>query len=535
MKDSLPGPPGQHDSAALWMQRGEAFVAQRAFEEAAYAYHQACVQDPDDRYARFWLGECLFHLGRFTDTVSVLAALDPGADTALALEHAITLGRALHLTGRAEEAELTLLRAFMTHPNNENAAYNLAVFYEQTGQPAQALQFLEPAAPVHPHSARLHYNLGVNRLACGQSHAAVDAFHHTLQIDPTHLLAHQNLALVNLSAGQLRTGWTHYAWRFNRHRWEGAQAHWMPHTPDLPVHMVGVTVELVGEQGLGDELFFLRFVPALAKRGATISYRVGNDRLLALLQPLVTSGLLHRLVASQAPPLDTTLRLLVGDLPLALGLSGPNSVPEAPCYPAPLVLQPTPHAKARMLQKLPSLSRPAVRPRVGLTWRAGTPPHATDFDATRLLSKEVPLAQLLEILQQLNVDIVVLQRNPQPDELRAVETALGKDRVLDASGLDQDLCELLALLSCLDGLVGVSNTNVHLMAALGKGGQLLVPFPPEFRWQSDGDFSPWFAHFRVARQNSLGDWSAALAKLPMGLSTICATTSAEKAGSPGWS
>ena len=117
----------------------------------------------------------------------------------------------------------------------------------------------------------------------------------------------------------------------------------------------------------------------------------------------------------------------------------------------------------------------------------------------------------------------------------AVETALGKDRVLDASGLDQDLCELLASLSCLDGLVGVSNTNVHLMAALGQGGQLLVPFPPEFRWQSDGDFSPWFPRFRVARQNSLGDWSAALAELPMGLSTICATTSAEKAGSPGWS
>ena len=127
------------------MLRGEQHLGQQAFEDAAYAYHQALLLAPDHRYARFWLGESLFHLGRYADTVAVLTDLEAGNDTALALEHALTLGRALQLIGNAALAEVTLLQAFVAHPDSEAAAYNLAVFYAQENQPAQALQFLEPS------------------------------------------------------------------------------------------------------------------------------------------------------------------------------------------------------------------------------------------------------------------------------------------------------------------------------------------------------------------------------------------------------
>lgn len=487
-----------------WMQRGAACLERQAFEEAVHAFHQAHLLQPDDRYARFWLGESLFHAGRFADAAAVLADLDPGDDDDLALEHAITLGRALHLTGHTAQAEIVLLKAFVAHPQNENAAYNLAVFYQQEGQAAQALQFLEPAAAQHPQSVRLHYNLGVNRAACGMAHEALQAFEQTLRLAPTHLQAHQNLALMQLGMGQLTTGWAHYAWRFNRHHWEGAPPHWQPQTAVLPMDLNGTLIELMGEQGLGDELFFLRFLPALKSRGATVTYRVGNDRLLSLLAPWVTSGLLDQLVAHNAPRQDGALRLLAGDLPFALG---------ARDYPPALKLQPTPQAMARLVQKLPSLERNPQRPRLGLTWRAGTIQSATGFGTNRWLCKQIPLTQLLEVLRPLDVDVMVLQRNPQPEELLAIERALGAHRCLDASAIDQDLEELLALLSSVDSLVGVSNTNVHLMAAMGKGGCILVPHPPEFRWQYEGAHSPWFAHFSVLRQTAQDDWGPALAQL----------------------
>ena len=129
------------------------------------------------------------------------------------------------------------------------------------------------------------------------------------------------------------------------------------------------------------------------------------------------------------------------------------------------------------------------------------------------MSKQVPLQHLLDILQPIDVDVVILQRNPSDEELTAIAQALGPARCLDASMLDQDLCELLALLNALDGLVGVSNTNVHLMASLGKGGHILVPYPAEYRWQELGTRSPWLPHFSVGRQTAEGDWSPALAQL----------------------
>jgi hypothetical protein len=79
--------------------------------------------------------------------------------------------------------------------------------------------------------------------------------------------------------------------------------------------------------------------------------------------------------------------------------------------------------------------------------------------------------------------------------------------------MNDDLEDALALLDVLDDYVGVSNTNTHLRAALGKTAQVLVPFPPEWRWGTAGDESPWFPGFRVLRQTPQRTWDAALAGL----------------------
>jgi hypothetical protein len=76
---------------------------------------------------------------------------------------------------------------------------------------------------------------------------------------------------------------------------------------------------------------------------------------------------------------------------------------------------------------------------------------------------------------------------------------------------------LLGLLDCVDSLVGVSNTNIHLFAGLGKTGHVLVPVPYEFRWQEEGDVSPWFPGFKVYRQCPDTGWDKPMAQLSMAL------------------
>lgn len=484
---------------------GDRLLAQGQFAQAFDAYASALQAQPQNAYWRFLAGESLFHLGRYEDCVALLHDLDPAADTALAIEHAMTLGRALQFTGQHTAAEMQLIKAFMLDPGHEEATYNLGVFYEQAGLPEQAVSFLQAAAQRHPRSVRLHYNLGSCLAQCGQTAAAASALRAALALHPAHVEAHHNLALLNLRQGQLAQGWPHYAWRFNRHAHEGAIADWRPHTPALPADLHGHTVWVQGEQGIGDELFFMRYLPALHARGARVHYQLCNTKLAPLLgQPAFAS-----LVQTAPPEAPAPIRLLIGDLPLALGGA------LATHYPAAVPLQANATLRARLQQQHPLLASP--RRKLGLTWRAGTQAQPQGFATQRWLQKSAPLDGMLDALAALDVEVVVLQRELQPEEWAHVQARLGEDRVLDASGYDQDLDELLALLSCLDGLVGVSNTNVHLCAGLGIGGDVLVPAPAEFRWQEEGSPSPWFPGFAVHRQSAGADWRAPMATLAASL------------------
>jgi len=74
------------------------------------------------------------------------------------------------------------------------------------------------------------------------------------------------------------------------------------------------------------------------------------------------------------------------------------------------------------------------------------------------------------------------------------------------------------LLFAVDDYVGVSNTNMHLMAAVGRTARVLIPFPPDWRWMLEGDASPWFPGFRVYRQAPERNWAPAMERLRQDLS-----------------
>ncbi len=499
------------NSSAVFALLGDCYRGLQQHDQALPAYAQAWTRAPDDVYFRFLCAESLFYLGRFAETVELLIDLDPGNDLELATERAIKLGRAQQQIGLVAEAEMNLLQAFIAAPEHENAACNLVAFYDLEGMAQASRQILEAALPRHPDSVRLHYNLGTQLSECGDTVRAIALLTKALALAPSHAASHQNIALSYLRSGQLRQGWEHYAWRPTGQAAQvSATADWAPRVARLPESLAGKEIVLQGEQGLGDELFFLRFLPALKARGAYVTYRPCNAKLVSLLIQLQSQGLIDRLLPCEATLPDTSQPVLVGDLAWALGATDAND------YPPSLRFDVDSTAAARWQTQFVCLTHP--RPRLGMTWRAGSAPGTqADAKGHRWLQKEVPLPALLDLLAPLAVDVVVLQRNPEPHEMAQIHARLGALRVLDASGFDQDLNELLALLSLLDGLVGVSNTNVHLMAALGKGGDVLVPSPAEFRWQEMGATSPWFAGFRVWRQNPNGDWAVVLTALQAAL------------------
>jgi hypothetical protein len=59
----------------------------------------------------------------------------------------------------------------------------------------------------------------------------------------------------------------------------------------------------------------------------------------------------------------------------------------------------------------------------------------------------------------------------------------------------------------------VINTNMHLLAGLGRTAHVLVPRPVDWRWMREREQSVWFPGFGVYRQPATLDWSEPLARL----------------------
>jgi hypothetical protein len=146
-------------------------------------------------------------------------------------------------------------------------------------------------------------------------------------------------------------------------------------------------------------------------------------------------------------------------------------------------------------------------------WRAGTSRQVARY----ALSKEAPLEALFAALSPLGGTVLSLQRSPRAGEIEKAASALRRP-VHDCAAANEDLEEMLALVSVLDRHVTVSNTNAHLAACAGATADVLVPWPPEWRWRLEGP-SPWFPGFGVHRQRPDGDWGEALSELaaPRGL------------------
>ena len=179
-----------------------------------------------------------------------------------------------------------------------------------------------------------------------------------------------------------------------------------------------------------------------------------------------------------------------------------------PSVPETLRLTPNTVRIAELRDRLQAAGPP---PYIGVTWRAGTAPEEQSAQHW-VLYKTVPLAALGGALRGTHATLIALQRNPGSGEIDALAAACGRP-VHDFTAFNEDLEGMLALLALLDDYVTVSNTNVHLRAAVGKTARVLVPMPAEWRWMQAGGYSPWFPECPIYRQSLQGDWGAALAAL----------------------
>jgi tetratricopeptide (TPR) repeat protein len=493
---------------------GNAYAMAGRHEDAADAFQKSLRLQPDNASTHNNLGNALHALGRHEEAIaSFQRALELHPGHAGAHNN---LGMAFNALGNAEEAAAQFRAAISAQPRFVAAHFNLANTLDATGQHDQALSAfeavlaLQPQLPpalfglgnslaalgrhkealprfervvgLDPKLALAWLSLGTTHHALGAHAAAVRAFDQALRLRPELASAHMNRAIAWLTLGDFARGLPEYEWRLKTMAQRDTQT--LPRWQGEPIEARTLLVH--AEQGFGDTLQFVRFVPIAAQRAAHVVLEV-QPQLVPILAPaalewhvsLIAQGTLRPHADLQCPLLS---------LPLALD-TRVETIPARTPY---LSVPPAYRRKWRG-----SLGGQAKR-KIGLAWSGRVQQQE---------NRTMPLAALEPLFALEGIDWIILQPNLSAAECATLDSHPRAGTIHRFDQRIDDFADTAAIIERLDGVVSIDTSIAHLCGALRKPLWLMLPFAADWRWFVGESRSPWYPGARLVRQPQPGAWA----------------------------
>jgi tetratricopeptide (TPR) repeat protein len=394
---------------------------------------------------------------------------------------------ALHLmgllglkTGKTQAAIALIEKAIALRPSNSGFHGNCGEAYRRSGDLERALKAVQRALEIDPQNVQAWCTCGSVLREAGQFDEAIAAYKKAIGIESKDAAAHYNLGLALLAKGNFREGWSEY-----EYRWQDIQRA-QRRTYDAPrwsgQNLSQRTLFVYQEQGLGDTIQFVRYLPLLASQGAHIILECAPT-FRRLFQCLDNIQLI--LPDSAMPAFDYHIPLL--SIPLVLGTEE-STIPWGKPY-----LSPAPETENKWRERL-SIHEDGVR--VGICW-AGNANHVNDRNRSCRLSAFSILAKMK------GARFYSLQKG---DAANQAQHPIPGMKILDFTTELHDLAETAGLIANLDLIVTVDTAVAHLAGALGRPVWMLTPFDPDWRWLLNRTDSPWYPTMKLFRQVRKRNW-----------------------------
>ena len=485
----------QHDHVPAIFHAGQLHAEMGEVEEARDCFTLALAFDPLSSAARIELARLLAESQGVDAAIELLreAVRKEIADVAVLC----CLAELLKQKGDTRDAVAAYRAAIERFPDDPAPLVNLGMIrLGHFGDAGEAEALFRRAAELDPTLIEAQANLGLALQEQGRFDEAIEHHERVLAAQPRVAEYRWNRGLANLILGKFGAGWEDYELRklgpdaggvhekFTLPDWDGSP-------------LQGRSLLVYGEQGLGDEIMFASCLPdVIAQAGWCV---VECDaRIDALYRRSFPKARIEargrergRDWRATYPALE--LQSAVGSLPRYLR----RHAADFPMHEGYLVADA--EAQARWRARLLALG---ALPKVGISWRGGTL-------GTRSGLRSLALEQLAPLLDGGEVTFVVLQRGLSADERAALAQ---RSNVFIPEAI-ADVDELAALMSALDLVISVPNTNVHLAGALGSPAWIMLTAAPEWRYLWRGDSMPWYPSARLWRQPRPGDWQTVIKRI----------------------
>lgn len=397
-------------------------------------------------------------------------------------------GVALRALGLHHAAVANYERALALKPHNGGTWTNMGNALRELGRFENSLAAHRRALAIDGPSPTLLHNIGIVYRDLGDMDQALAHFDQGVAREPAHVNCQWDRALALLMKGDYGSGFREYEWRWKTDKaksrrlserlWEGSPA-------------PGQTLLLTTEQGFGDAIQWMRFIPEAAQRVGRIIVETQPElqRLIACVPGvggMIDAGTLPEHYDRQLPLLS-----LSGALGTTMDTL-PRTVPYI------------------QVPRDPAFTLPPVRgahKRIGLIWAGKLRPR----------DRSCPLTLLTPLFGHAGTAFYSLQMGDRREDIRRFGLS---GLVADLGQHINDFHDMAQFMLQMDLIVTIDSGPAHLAGALGLPTWTLLLYSPDWRWMLGRDDSPWYPSMRLFRQERFEDWSAPATALATAFSSF---------------
>lgn len=409
-----------------------------------------------------------------------------------------------------EEAINVLNKAIVLEPNNPNHYTNMSLCHLHNGNKNEAIQSAEKAVSLNSDPLYLN-NLGLAYKNVDMPEKAIEIFKKIMKVtlDPYSMsnlaTAYSDILDINTSIEYLKSAislskndnlsGTHvnlaHCYHFNKlydKAWEEYE-HRMSYFPQMLAYIEKFGIEkkwngkddikdkrilLFCEQGYGDIIQFIRFIPELKSKGCYIIACCPLN-LISLIEPLVDEVLVKELIRTVKIS-NYDYHIATMSLPYLLKIDVNSFVGKYD-----FEFKPYPISGTKKFK-------------IGICWQ-GSKKHKDDA------KRSVNLSKFYEISQIIGVQLYSLQKNHKD---RADCKIMN---VIDHMDDMNDFKDTAGLIGAMDLVISVDTAILHLAGAIGKESWGLLAYKPDWRWGLKDIETFWYPSIKLIRQKERGNWN----------------------------
>tara|TARA_A100000164_G_scaffold316376_1_gene296422 strand:- start:24 stop:1484 length:1461 start_codon:yes stop_codon:yes gene_type:complete len=367
---------------------------------------------------------------------------------------------------------------------NPNPFFNLGHLFKEQDNLEKSIDYFDKSLVIDNKNYKAFHNRAVVKSLQNKYDEAINDFDEAIKIKNDYADAYFYKSIIQLQNGDYINGWRNYEWRWNiknfsspirdfkKPYWNGKQS------------LNNKRILIHGEQGLGDQIQFIRYISLIKKLTPHVFLEV-DKKLVKLFKD---SNILDNIFArgDQLPEFDYHCPLL--SLPLKFSTSLEN-IPSPKQYIFPN------SQKDKKWKNI--IDRSKIN--IGIAWKTKK--------NVQVQGRSIELDSFKEISSLKNVSLYSLQIFDAEDEIENKNPNLNLHIFNKDFDNEAPFIDTAAVMKNLDLVITIDTSIAHLAGALGCKTFLLLSDKPHWTWMLDKIHTPWYPSFKIYRKSKNQDWT----------------------------